>query len=96
MNIFIYMINRSLGSSPHLSFSVNSLPDDRIWDGSKLTAFADDKKVLKKMIFVCDRVQNIVGKRENAGYQHFLRFPQCFQKAFYSGVIQSGDCVVER
>ena len=25
------------------------------------------------------RVENIVGKGENAGYQHFLLFPQCFQ-----------------
>ena len=25
-----------------------------------------------------DRVENIMGKRENAGFQHFLFFPQCF------------------
>ena len=31
------------------------------------------------MIFIFDRVENIVGKGENAGYQHFLLFPQCFQ-----------------
>ena len=29
------------------------------------------------------RVENIVEKRENASYQHFLLFPQCFQKASY-------------
>ena len=28
-----------------------------------------------------DKVENIVGKGENAGYQHFLLFPRCFQKA---------------
>ena len=28
-----------------------------------------------------DRVENIVVKGENAGYQHFLLFPQCFEKA---------------
>ena len=33
------------------------------------------------MIFLYDRVENIVGKGENAGYQHFLLFPLCFQKA---------------
>ena len=27
-----------------------------------------------------DRVENTVGKGENAGYQHFLLFPQCFLK----------------
>ena len=37
------------------------------------------------IIFICDRVENIVGKGENAGYQHFLLFPQCFQKALYPG-----------
>ena len=28
-----------------------------------------------------DRVENLVGKGENAGYQHFLLFPQCFENA---------------
>ena len=30
------------------------------------------------MISVFDGVENIVGKGENAGHQHFLFFPQCF------------------
>ena len=47
------------------------------------------------MIFVLDRVENIVGKGENAGYQHFLLFPQCFQKASFLGVVKSRDCVVK-
>ena len=29
--------------------------------------------------FIFDRVENIAGKGENAGYQHFLLFPECFQ-----------------
>ena len=29
---------------------------------------------------VFDRVEKIVGKGENAGNQHFLLFPQSFQK----------------
>ena len=33
------------------------------------------------MISVFDRVKNTVGKGENAGYHHFLLFPQCFQGA---------------
>ena len=36
------------------------------------------------IICVFDRVENIVGKGENAGYQHFLLFPQCFEKASFS------------
>ena len=33
------------------------------------------------IISVFDRVENIVGRGENAKYQHFLLFPQCFEKA---------------
>ena len=32
-----------------------------------------------------DRVENIVGKGENAGDQHVIFFSQCFQKAFHQG-----------
>ena len=32
------------------------------------------------MISVFDRIENFVGRGENAGYQHFLLFPQCFQR----------------
>ena len=35
------------------------------------------------IISVFDKVQNVVGKGENAGYQHFLLFPQCFEKASF-------------
>ena len=38
--------------------------------------------------------KEIVGKGENAGYQHFLLFPQCFQKSFLLGVVKSRDCLV--
>ena len=69
---------------------INSLPNDKILDWSKLKAFADDKiNVLKMMIFIFDRIENIVGKEENAGYQHFLLFPQSFQMALHSGVIKT-------
>ena len=42
------------------------------------------------MIYVFDRVENIVGKGESTGYQHFLLFPQCFQKASISGSLKVG------
>ena len=41
-------------------------------------------------ISVFDRIENIVGKGENAGYQHFLLFPQCLQKASFSGLLKAG------
>ena len=42
------------------------------------------------MISVFDSVENIVGKEENAVYQHFLLFPQCFQKASFSELLKVG------
>ena len=36
------------------------------------------------MEFVSDGSENIMGKAENAGYQHLLLFPFCFQKTFVS------------
>ena len=49
-----------------------------------MKVFADDKiNVTEKLKFVLVQVENIVGKGENAGYQHFLLFPQCFEKSFF-------------
>ena len=77
--------------------SLNPLPSDKFLDWSKFKAFADDKIILtQKLRVVLGRVENIVGKGENAGYQHFLLFPQCFQKAFFSGLLKVGDdCLVK-
>ena len=38
--------------------------------------------------FFFDRVEIIVGKGENVGYQHFLLFPKCFQKLSLSGLLK--------
>ena len=68
---------------------LNLLPNHKILDKSELKALADNKiKVTEKLDFVLGRIENIVGKGENAGNQHFLLFPQCFQKAFYVLFIQ--------
>ena len=65
--------------------SLNSLPDDKILGLPKMKALADDKSNVTQNIRVMfHRIKNIVGKEENAGYQHFLLFPQRFQKAFSS------------
>ena len=70
---------------------LKSLPRDKILDWSKLKAFADDKiKVTENLKFVLWRVENIVGKGENAGYQRFLFFPLCFLQASFSGVSKVG------
>ena len=70
---------------------VNCLPNDKILERLKFKAFADDKiNVTDKLNFILGRVENIVGKGENADYQHFLLFPQCFQKLSLSGLLKVG------
>ena len=62
---------------------MNPTTDDKMLALSNFTAFADNNfKVAAMVQFLFDRVENIVVKGENAGYQHFLLLPICFQKAF--------------
>ena len=42
-----------------------------------------------------DMMENKVGKGENAGYQHFLLFPQCFQKAFFFRIVKTQGCSIK-
>ena len=78
------------------SFKCCRYQNDKILGWTNLKAFADVKlTVAKKMISLTDRVENIVGKGENAGYQHFLLFAQCFPKPSLLGVVKSWDCVVK-
>ena len=61
-----------------------------------MKAFADDKFNASVMIMsLFERVQNTVGKGENACYQHFLLFSKCFSKASFLRVIKSRKCVVK-
>ena len=69
--------------------------NDKILDKSELKAFPDNKiNVTQKLKFVLWTIENIVGKEENAGFQHFLHFAQCFQKVYPWG-FKSRDCVVK-
>ena len=59
-----------------------------------MKAFADNKSVVAKMLIALfHRVENIVGKGENTGNEHFLLFPQCFQKVSFHRFIKAQDCV---
>ena len=72
-----------------LSCLVNSLLNHKVLDWSKLKAFADDKSnAIENMKFVLEWVEDLVGKGENAAFQHFLLFPQCFQKASFLGSLK--------
>ena len=53
--------------------------------------FADDNIYMAQMVqFFFDSVDKIVLKGENAGYQHFPLFPQCFQKVASPGLLKVG------
>ena len=63
---------------------LNTLPNDKILDFSKLKEFADDNfKFDKNGRKLSKWVENTVGKEEIARYEQFLLFPQCFQKAHF-------------
>ena len=64
-----------------------TLPNDKFLGWSKLKAFADGKiNMTKNLQIALGRLENIVGKRENAGYEHFLLYPQC-KKGFFLKVV---------
>ena len=64
---------------------LNPLPNNKMLDWFKLKAFADDIiNKIQKSKFVLGRVENIMGKEENASYQHFLILPQCFKSLPYN------------
>ena len=69
----------------HILLSLTLYQKDKILGLPEVEAFADDNlNITQNIKVVFHRIENIVGKEENAGYQHFLLFPQCFQKAFSS------------
>ena len=74
--------------SSAISFNFNSLQNDKILDLSKWKAFANKINLTEKLKFVVGRVEN-VEKGENAGYQHFLLFSQCFQKTSFSRLLKA-------
>ena len=47
-------------------------------------------KINVKFKFGLGRIENIVGEGQNADYQHFLLFSQCFQKPSVSGLLKVG------
>ena len=70
---------------------MKSLSNDKNLVWSKFKALADNKiKVIEKLRIILGRVENIVRTGENAGYQQFLLFPHCFQKASVLGLLKVG------
>ena len=63
-------------------------------DWSKFNAFADEKfNIAKMMISLCNRVENVVGKKRKCWLPAFSPFPTMFSIAFYFRVVlKSGLC----
>ena len=76
-----YLMQKAFGQHTPGTRIFNSLPNKKNLDWTKLKTFADDKMNLnEKLKLVFGKVENVVGKGENAGYHNFLLFPQRFQK----------------
>ena len=84
-----------LHPSARICPDLNSLPNNKIFDRTKLKAFADDRKnVAGKMKFVLGMIKNIVGKGEKCWLPAFSPFPTMFSKGFFFRVVKSRDCMV--
>ena len=69
---------------------LNSLPNDKILDETKLKAFADDKiNVAQMMVFVFDRVENIVENGEML-VTSILSFSHNVLKSSFLGSLKVG------
>ena len=61
----------------HVDDDLTSLLKTKVYRPFRLQAFANDNSNVAPMTgFVVDRVKNILGKEENAVYQHFLLSPK--------------------
>ena len=76
---------------------MNSLPNDKILDLSKLKAFAEDKINVynSKTGIPFGMVRKHCGKRRKCWLPAFSPFPTLFSKGFFFRVIKSGDCVIK-
>ena len=72
-----------------LSFILSSATAFNL-DKPKIFSFGKGLNIDEMMISVFDRVENTEGKGENADYQHFLLFPQCFPKTSSFGLLKVG------
>ena len=81
-------------NSKYIILFINSLLVDKFIHFISMIAFVDNKlSVAQKKNSVFEAVGNIVGKRENAGYQPFLLLSQCSPipsslKSFIFGIVK--------
>ena len=73
---------------------LNSLPNDKFMDWSKLKAFSDDKLSCKNEIRI-GKGRKHCGKRRKYWLSAFSSFPTMFSKAFLPRVVKSRGCGVK-
>ena len=96
-------ISLTSGHDFRLVVVVNIHSDSTLFQTTKFWAWPSFKDCRRQnkcdfktvFFFFLEIVENIGGKAENSGYQHFLLFPQYFQETFFTRVIKSLDCVVK-
>ena len=89
-SLFIKHVKRSCPFMTLRRKPINSFPGDKIQALFRLKAFADNNFSVAQMVqFFFDGLENIVGKGESAGNQHFLLFPIWFLKGFYPRGVKS-------
>ena len=70
--------------------SVNSLPNSKILDWSKLNAFADTKtNMIETMKFFLEKIENNVGNGEKCWLPTFSPFPKMFSKGLFLTLYQT-------
>ena len=75
---------------------INSVPNDKISNWSRLKAFADDKiNVTKNLKFALGREESIVGKGKKCWLPAFSPLPTMLSKGLFHGGVKSQDCVVK-
>ena len=86
---FFTVLKPGLAGSPNQDNENGAFPEYITLALSKLKTFAHSSTNEAKMVpFFLDWEENIKGKGENAAYQHFILFPQYFQKVSFLMLIK--------
>ena len=77
-------------------YYINTLPNDKNVDFSKVKAFANNKSnVTQKLKFALGKGRKYCGKRRKCWIPAFSPFPTIFSKGFFLRVVKSWDCVIK-
>ena len=90
MYFYVVHTKKSLYGEKGLEMPLNSLPNDKIFDFSKLKVFAEDNMNVAKLKFALARLENI----EKMLVTSIFFFSNIFKRLLFQGHL-SRDCVVK-